>query len=77
MFSVKLKCYVGSNLLLLSCQTQKLMAATKFSDYRGVKHYKKEKKRFNHSGLANCPQSYITYHTISLTVNSGNQLKMF
>ena len=33
----------GSN-LLLSSQTEKLIAATKFSDYLGLKDYKKEKK---------------------------------
>ena len=27
-------------------QTEKLMAATKFSDYLGLKHYKKERKGF-------------------------------
>ena len=29
----------------LSSQTAKLMAATKFSDYLGLKHYKKAKKK--------------------------------
>ena len=33
----------GSN-LFLSSQTHKLMAATKFSDYLGLNHYKKAKK---------------------------------
>jgi hypothetical protein len=39
----------------LSCQTEKLMAGTKISDYLGLKHYKKAKKvkHFNHLGLAN------------------------
>ena len=40
------------------------MAGTKFSDYLGVKHYKKAKKikNFNNLGLANWPQSFSTYH---------------
>jgi hypothetical protein len=29
----------------LSSQTEKLMAATKFSDYLGLNHYKKAKKK--------------------------------
>jgi hypothetical protein len=29
---------------LLSSQTEKLMAATNFSDYLGLRHYKKAKK---------------------------------
>ena len=33
-------CNGGSN-LFQSCQTDKLMAGTKFSDYLGLKHYKK------------------------------------
>ena len=28
----------------VSCQAEKLMAGTKFSDYLGLKHYKKAKK---------------------------------
>ena len=28
----------------VSCQTEKLMAGTKLSDYLGLKHYKKAKK---------------------------------
>jgi hypothetical protein len=53
------------------------MADTKFSDYLGLKHYKKAKKikHFNHLGLANQPQSFITYRSISPTGNSGYQLK--
>ena len=56
---------------------QQLIAATKFSGFLGLKHYKKAKKikHFNHLGLANWPQSVSTYHTISLTVHSGYQLK--
>ena len=30
----------------VSSQTEKLMAAIKFSDYSGLKHYKKERKGF-------------------------------
>ena len=30
---------------VLSSQTEKLMAATKFSDYLGLKHYKKQKNK--------------------------------
>jgi hypothetical protein len=49
------------------------MTATKFSDYLGLKHYKKAKKlkHFIHLRLAQGPQSSNTYHTISPTVNSG------
>ena len=38
----------------LSSQTEKLMAATKFSEFLGLNHYKKAKKlkHFNHLGLA-------------------------
>ena len=48
------------------------MAATIFSDYLGLKNYKKAKKlkHFIHLRLANWPQIFITYHTISPTVNS-------
>ena len=47
---------------ILSSQTEKLMAATKFSDYSGLKHYKKAKKlkHFIHLRLANWPQSFAT-----------------
>ena len=53
------------------------MAGTKLSDYLGLKHYKKAKKlkHFIHLGLAQRPQSFGTYHTISPTVNSGHRLK--
>ena len=37
----------GSN-LLLSSQIEKLMAATKYTDYLGLKHYKKSKKNIKH-----------------------------
>jgi hypothetical protein len=55
------------------------MAATKFSDYLGLKDYKKTKKikHFIHLRLAQRPQSFGTYHTISRTVNSGHQLKKY
>ena len=38
----------------VSCQTDRLMAGTKFSDYLGLKHYKKAKKikHFIHLRLA-------------------------
>ena len=48
------------------------MAGTKFSDYLGLKHYKKAKKikHFIHLRLANRPQNLSsTYHT----VNSGHR----
>ena len=67
----------GGSDLFLSCQTHKLMAATKFSDYLGLKHYKKQKNKTFHLRLANWPQSFNTYHTISSTVNSGHQLKKY
>ena len=49
------------------------MAATKFSDYLGLKHYKKAKKlkHFIHLALAYWPQSFVTYHSISPAGNSG------
>ena len=61
----------------LSSQTEKLMAATKFSDYLGLNHYKKAKKlkHFIHLGLAQGPQSFATYRSISPSGNLGNQLK--
>ena len=51
----------------LSSQTEKLMAAINFSDYLGLKHYKKAKKlkHFIHLALAYWPQSFSSYHTIS------------
>ena len=63
----------------VSCQTDKLMAGTKFSDYLGQKPYKKAKKlkHFIHLRLTNWPQSLITYHSISPTVNSGHRLKKY
>ena len=53
------------------------MADQNFSDYLGLKHYKKAKKikKFIHLDLANRPQSFSSYHTISPTGNSGYQLK--
>jgi hypothetical protein len=43
------------------------MTGTKFSDYLGLKQYKKAKKikHFILLGLANWPQSFSSYHTIS------------
>ena len=54
------------------------MAATKFSDYLGLKHYKKAKKIkhfIHHLDLANRPQSLVHTISISPTGNSGYQLK--
>ena len=55
------------------------MAATKLSDYLVLKHYKKAKKikHFIHLRLANWPQSFNTYHTISPKENSGHRLKNY
>jgi hypothetical protein len=55
------------------------MAGTKFSDYLGLKHYKKAKKlkHFIHLRLTNRPQSLSTYHGISPTVNSDHRLKKY
>ena len=51
------------------------MAGTTFSDYLGLKHYKKAKnKYFIHLRLANRPQSFSSYRTISHAGNSGYQL---
>jgi hypothetical protein len=57
----------GGPNLFLSSQTDKLMAGTKFSDYLGLKHYKKAKKlkHFIHLILTTWPQSLSTYHSIS------------
>ena len=46
----------------VSSQTEKLIAATKFSDYLGLKHYENAKnlKHLNHLGLAQWPQSFAT-----------------
>jgi hypothetical protein len=53
------------------------MTATKFSDYLGLKHYKKAEKikHFIHLRLAHWPQSFATYRSISPTGNSGYQLE--
>ena len=61
----------------VSSQTDKLMAGTKFSNYLGLNHYKKVKKlkHFIHLGLAQGPQSFATYRSISPSGNLGNQLK--
>ena len=42
------------------------MAATKFSDYLGLKQYKKAEKlkHFIHLALAYWPQSFVTYRSI-------------
>ena len=63
----------------VSSQNHKLMAATKFPDYLGLKDYKKARKlkHFILLRLANRPQSFNTYHTISPTVNSGHRLKKY
>ena len=55
------------------------MAGTKFSDYLGLNHYKKAKKlkHFIHLGLAQGPQSFATYRSISPTVSSGHRLKKY
>ena len=47
---------------VLSSQTEKMMAGTKFSDYLDLKQYKNAKKlkHFNHLRLANRPQSFAT-----------------
>ena len=52
-----------------SSQTEKLMAAINFSDYLGLKHYKKAKKlkHFIHLPLAYWPQSFVTYRSIQPT----------
>ena len=52
----------GGSDYVLSSQTEKLMAATKFSDYLGLKHYRNAKKlkHFNHLGLSQRPQSFAT-----------------
>ena len=60
-------CKVGWSKTPVSSQTDKLMAATKFSDYLGLKHYKK--------ALAYWPQNFVTYRSIQPTGNSGYQLK--
>ena len=53
------------------------MSGTKFSDYLGLNHYKKAKKlkHFIHLWLAQEPQSFATYRSISPTGNLGNHLK--
>ena len=53
------------------------MAGTKFYGYLGLNHYKKAKKskHFIHLGLAQRPQSFATYRSISPSGNLGNQLK--
>ena len=72
-------CKLGWFKNTLSSQTEKLMAATNFSDYLDLKHYKKANKikYFIHLALAYRPQSFITYHTISPWMNSGHRLKKY
>ena len=55
------------------------MAATKFSDYLGLKHDKKAKKikHFINLKFAYWPQNLNTYRSISPTVNSGHRLKKY
>ena len=62
---------------LVSSQTEKLMAATKFSYYLGLKHYNKSEKikHFIPLRLAHWPQSFATYCSKSPTGNSGYQLQ--
>ena len=51
------------------------MVGTKFSDYLGLKHYKKAKKKqkhFNQLELANWPESFITCHNISPIARRGS-----
>ena len=57
-----MSCGLGWFKTPVSFQTHKLMAATKFSDYLGLKHYKNAKKlkHFIHLRLANRPQSFAT-----------------
>ena len=59
----------------VSSQTDRLMAATIFSDYLGLNHYKKAKKikYFIHLRLTNQPQSLSTYHSISPIVYSDHK----
>ena len=58
----RIEVHKGGPDYVLSSQTSKLMAATKFSDYLGLKHYKNENrlKHFIHLRLANRPQSFAT-----------------
>ena len=53
------------------------MAGTKFSDYLGLNHYKKAKKlkHFIHLGLAQGPQSFVTYRSISPEGNTVHTVK--
>ena len=62
-FSVSYKsfeCTIGWFKNPVSSQTEKLMAATIFSDYLGLNHYEKAKKlkHFIHLRLTNRPQSF-------------------
>ena len=49
------------------------------TDYLGLNHYEKVKKlkHFIHLGLAQGPQSFATYHSISPAGNLGDQLKNY
>ena len=56
------------------------MAATKFSDYLGPNHYKKAKKlkHFIHLGLAQGPQSFVTFLVYHLQgIQATNKKIMF
>ena len=50
----------GGSDYVLSSQTEKLMAGTKFSDYLGLNHYKRAKKlkHFIHLDFTYRPQSF-------------------
>ena len=52
--------YQGGPDYVLSSQTEKLMAGTKFSDYLGLNHYKNAKKlkNFIHFHFTYRPQSF-------------------
>ena len=49
------------------------MAGKIFSDYLEIQ----KNEHFIHLRLAQRPQSFNTYHTISPTVNSGHRLKKY
>ena len=55
--------FLGWFKIPVSSQTERLMAGTRFSDYLGRNHYRKAKKikHFTHLGLAQGPQSFVTY----------------
>ena len=51
--------------MFLSSQTHKLMAATKFSDYLGLKDYKKAIKHLIHLRLAQLSQKFMSPFMVS------------